>query len=294
MGRPSACASTCTTHKHKSLLLAFISGFSLAHTHPHNLAPTSTAHTYTRTRTKLSATSRHPQPRPRYQAVIGLPRVFTTRTRRLGRSWTNLRGPTSSPSTLPRLVSSRPAARSAHPQKASMAHTQPVDDVDMADDPSIKRKGRGFNPTNDAPAPDGVKSGGFELLDSSKDSEDRAARSVEGWIVVVTNVHEEASEEEVIDKFSDFGMVQNCHLNLDRRTGYVKGYALIEFETHDEAKAAIDACAQGLTLLDQALKADFAFVRPPAGGMGIRGAGRRAAAGNHNASRNRSRSPARR
>ncbi|KAG9001514.1 hypothetical protein FRB94_006544 [Tulasnella sp. JGI-2019a] len=127
---------------------------------------------------------------------------------------------------------------------------------------TVKRKGRGF------------KAGGTTEVDADEQRYERlepqqkdgdtgqAQRSVEGWIVLVTNVHEEASEDDIQDKFADFGEIKNLHLNLDRRTGYVKGYALVEYETYDEAKKAIDNIS-GTQLLEQELQCDFAFVRPP-------------------------------
>ncbi|KAI9801915.1 MAG: hypothetical protein M1833_002230 [Piccolia ochrophora] len=112
-----------------------------------------------------------------------------------------------------------------------------------------------------------------------------AVRSIEGWIILVNNVHEEANEEDLSDRFGEYGEIKNLHMNLDRRTGYVKGYVLIEYPTVEEARAAIDG-ANNTKLLDQTISVDFAFVRPPAGGQKGR-AGRGGPKGN----RGRSKSP---
>ncbi|TFL02038.1 RNP containing family member [Pterulicium gracile] len=135
---------------------------------------------------------------------------------------------------------------------------------DVAAGGAVRRKGRGFQSSGGNDVPASTAEATYDRVEPTN-TDTKAARSVEGWIVLVTNVHEEASEEEVQDKFAEFGEVKNLHLNLDRRTGYVKGYALVEYETMTEAQAAIDG-ASGTTLLEQSIQCDYAFIRPPPSG----------------------------
>ena len=86
-------------------------------------------------------------------------------------------------------------------------------------------------------------------------------KSVEGYVVMITGLHEELQEEDLQDTFGEHGEIKNCILNLDRRTGYVKGYALIEYATSDEAKKTIQAFS-GKDIAGKCVKVDWAFKKP--------------------------------
>ncbi|KAG6622266.1 rna-binding protein 8a-like [Phytophthora cinnamomi] len=107
----------------------------------------------------------------------------------------------------------------------------------------------------DSPAVDATRypaeSGAFEKLKpSSASSRDHAAalRSVEGWILL--------------------------HLHLDRRSGFVKGYALVEFEHFEDAKAAMERL-DGQEILGSTIHVDWAFRKEAADRRGGRRANRR-------------------
>ena len=118
----------------------------------------------------------------------------------------------------------------------------------------LRTKGRGHRDRTDGN--DSELSRG--TFDSTASSGTGPVKSVEGWIVFVWNVHEEAQEEDILDAFGEYGDVRNIHVNLDRRTGFVKGYVLIEYAERKEADTAIKAM-NGADMLGQTLGCDFAF-----------------------------------
>ncbi|KAL7084572.1 hypothetical protein ACP275_14G231100 [Erythranthe tilingii] len=124
-----------------------------------------------------------------------------------------------------------------------------------------KTKGRGFRDEAVAEADRNARmSARFDTLDS--EGGPGTERSIEGWIVLVTGVHEEAQEDDLQNSFGEFGEIKNLHLNLDRRTGFVKGYALIEYEKFDEAQRAISEM-DGTDLLTHIINVDWAFSKGP-------------------------------
>ncbi|VEN40477.1 unnamed protein product [Callosobruchus maculatus] len=127
-------------------------------------------------------------------------------------------------------------------------------------DKVVKRKGRGFGPGEGR---EHEKVRGYESIDNGDQSEETGPqKSIEGWILFVTSVHEEATEEDLNEKFSEFGQIKNIAINLDRRTGFLKGYALIEYGSYEEAAMAREAL-NGSSLLGQTIGVDWCFVKAP-------------------------------
>lgn len=140
------------------------------------------------------------------------------------------------------------------PISQSTPPTPPTSPPPRLPGPLLPTQGRGFG----SDGHDGFR-GTYE---SNSGKGPGPAMSVEGWVVCVTGVHEEAQEEDFHNEFGDFGEIKNLHMNLDRKTGFVKGYCLIEFPEKADAQRAIDEM-DGKDLLGKRIHVDWAFMNHP-------------------------------
>lgn len=123
----------------------------------------------------------------------------------------------------------------------------------------VKGRGKGSAAMDSERYPD--EHGVFEKLKVREETvrdHESALKSVEGWLLFVRGVHEEAQEEDILDAFGEDAQVKNLHMNLDRRTGFVKGYALVEFEDFEAAKDAMERM-DGQDILGSTIHVDWAF-----------------------------------
>lgn len=86
-------------------------------------------------------------------------------------------------------------------------------------------------------------------------------KSVEGWIIFATGVPPEAEPDDIEMVFSEFGQIHSIHVNVERRTGYLKGYVLVEYENFKSAQEAINQLNE-TEVLGQMIKVDWCFLNP--------------------------------
>lgn len=139
------------------------------------------------------------------------------------------------------------------------------DDVVQEQRDDVKRKGRGFGGKND----DGGKASVFDRLKpagtkssggNGSTSGETPVKSIEGWILIVRNVSEDAERDDLEEKFKEFGVVKHTEFALDRATGFPKGYALVEYADFEAAKAAQEEM-DGANVCEQKISVSFAFVK---------------------------------
>ncbi|GMI01855.1 hypothetical protein TrVE_jg3617 [Triparma verrucosa] len=96
---------------------------------------------------------------------------------------------------------------------------------------------------------------------SSHETPKGPQRSAEGWVLFVTSISPHSHEEDVEDIFLDEGCnPTKLILDRDRKTGMLLGYALVEFESKEDAEHAIKEC-NGKEHLGSEIQVNWAFTK---------------------------------
>jgi len=96
-----------------------------------------------------------------------------------------------------------------------------------------------------------------------------------GRKLYVGNLPYSATEQSLLDTFSQYGTVDSVNLITDRDSGQSKGFGFVEMSSDSEAQKAIQEL-DGSTLDDRQIKVNEAKPKaPPRGGGGYGGGGNR-------------------
>jgi RNA recognition motif-containing protein len=95
--------------------------------------------------------------------------------------------------------------------------------------------------------------------------EDRALPSVQGYVLLLRDIHPEATEEDVMDFLLDLGTRPlDLRLPTEHATGLLKGYALVEYAYKDQADRIRQRFSKGLTFMGRRMRLEYCFISPPA------------------------------
>lgn len=80
----------------------------------------------------------------------------------------------------------------------------------------------------------------------------------------MTNLHPETTEDIIYDVFEEYAPITKMHLNYDKHTGFVKGYALLQFKELEDTMNVFSAHKESkITVLGLPVEIDYAFVTKP-------------------------------
>ena len=109
----------------------------------------------------------------------------------------------------------------------------------------------------------GKRGGAFEVLtvmDGQVPGE--AARSIEGWVLFVSGLPKETSEDDIRDAFCVCGELRNVRMNLTVRDAQCIGHAFVEFTTKDACITAVQTLHNKPFLSAEVINITPAFIVP--------------------------------
>ena len=85
----------------------------------------------------------------------------------------------------------------------------------------------------------GKRGGAFDVLCNIEGQlPGDGAKSIEGWVLFVTGLPPSTTEGDLLDLFSQFGLIRTLKMNVDHRECKCIGHALVEYATREESLKA--------------------------------------------------------